>query len=158
MEKSILQKLHEDKEARETFHRFLRCLANLSTPTTGQTEEETEVTELEFTTILDAVIDLKRRDTQEPDVKIGHWCCMESEKDVEGMDSWPVYWLTLSFRLLPPDDGMPKVVLPHLESKELELSIWASGKDDNTILKGIESWVKVHFPIWAIERLKCVRR
>lgn len=144
---SILQKLHEDEEARDAFHKILLFLEQVSTPDEGLTEDDVAAIELEFLSHLDALIHLKRQSVQEGDVKIGHWCCMESEKDVEGMDSWPVYWLTLK------DESVEGGT-----TKELDLSIWASGKDDNTILKGIESWVKVHFPIWTIKRLQCVRR
>ncbi len=158
----ILQKLHENEEARKVFQDLLMNLRRLSEP---EVSDATLVTEMAFESYLDALIHLKRKDedVEEGNVRIGHWCCMESEKDVEGMKSWPVYWLTISLFETVPVDTMPvvklgKVVPNAVRYTELELSLWASGKDDNTIQKGIKAWVECHFPIWEIKKLRCVRR
>lgn len=157
---SILQKLHEDEEARQTFHRLLGFLEDLSTPSVGLKDEDVECLELEFMERLDALIHLKRTDVQEGDVKIGHWCTRESEKLVENMKDWPLYWLSISLA-----EGLPihKTHPPQIHQQvlrytELDLSLWAVGHDDNTIQKGIKTWMGVHFPAWEVKSLKCVRR
>jgi len=170
MEKSILQKLHEDEEARASFQQILRKLHRLSGPPLSDPDRslddlidesrmELEVKEPFFTEYLDLLINLKRSlETGDDETKIGHWCTRDGEKAVKGMNGWPLYWLTLSLaKGLPIHNTHPPSGIA-LGYKELDLSLWAAGKDDNTMQKGIRAWIGVHFPAWEIKSLKCVRR
>jgi len=156
MEKSMLQKLYEDEEARRIFKNILGDLHQLSDPELSglfsvNNEESKpdfsavsdDMKEVYFQSKLDALINLKRGlVTGEDETKIGHWCTRDGEKAVKTMKGWPIYWLTIS-------------ATGYIE---LDLSLWAEGKDDNTIQKGINAWLKVHFPTWEVKSLKCVQR
>jgi len=157
---SILQKLHKDPDARQIFQNILLFLGQTSTPSEDLAPEDIECLELEFMQQLDALIQFKRQAVQEGQVKIGHWCTRESEKLVESMRGWPLYWLSMTLtENLPIHDTHPaKVHGQALRYTELDLSLWAEGHDDNTIQKGIMSWMDVHFPAWEVKSLKCVRR
>jgi len=159
MAKSILQKLHEDEEARKSFHNILLFLQQASTPCEDLTED-LDCLELEFMSHIDALAQLQRLPVQEGDTKIGHWCSRESEKVFNGLPNWPLYWLTISLAMgLPIHPTHPdKVLAVPVRYTEIDLSLWAEGYDDNTIQKGIKAWVGVHFPVWEVKSLKCVRR
>lgn len=154
---SILQKLREDEKARGAFQDVLDNLRRLSQP---EVSDATVLTDLAFDSYLDLLIDLKRKTVQEGQTKIGHWCSRESEKLVKTMKGWPLYWLTISLvDGLPIHPTHPPVIAGvAIRYTEIDLSLWAEGHDDNTIQKGIEAWVGVHFPAWEVKSLKCVRR
>lgn len=157
---SMLQKLHKDPEARKVFQDLLSALDFTSKPENKLTFPSDDEMEEQFGSFLDALIHLKRKVVQEGQVKIGHWCTRESEKLVESMRGWPLYWLSMTLtENLPIHDTHPaKVHGQALRYTELDLSLWAEGHDDNTIQKGIMSWMDVHFPAWEVKSLKCVRR
>lgn len=153
MSSKILKKLHEDAEVRKTFQDLLAYLMHASVPQ-GQVLKPTSLSSEEMGTQFDsqltALVNLQRAiDVQENETKIGHWCDRENEVKVKGMDEWSVYWL--SIRIVSGDEPEPLGVTMHL-------TLWAVGKDDNTIQKAIKVWVETHFPAWKVEKLQCVRR
>ena len=147
----VLQKLHDDQEVRLVFQEILVFLLQ----ETGKPVSSVDVEgrSLQFDQQLLALTNLQRAiDVQDNETKIGHWCIRENEGKVKGMDDWHVYWLTL--------DGHTHMLVITDDDHEypVKLTLWAVGKDDNSIQKAIKIWVETHFPQWEIESLKCVRR
>jgi hypothetical protein len=145
------------------FHKMLAFLIDSSTPVEAGSEEETldaiklqaadELVNMQFDTSLMTLVNLHRAlDVQGNDTKIGHWCVSENENDVRGMQGWSIYWLEFSGYVSPDRKAGMAFDSP------LRLTLWASGKDDNTIQQAIKIWAETHFKGWSIESLKCVRR
>jgi len=158
---SILQKLHEDEGARGAFQDILSFLLDASDPERMEVHEaaslvpDSEMVELRFNSYLEVLISLKRSmDVQEDAVKIGHWCLRELEKSVKNMESnWSIYWLTLRYF-----EGIPAGIGLAVTESKIHYSIWAVGKDDNSVRKGITTWAETHFGQGTVIDLKCVRR
>ena len=151
MPSKILETIRKNPEMRNTFQQLLLYLGQMVCPVEdsgGAIVRSVEHESLIFDSQLTALTNLTRAiDLQENETKIGHWCHRNEESNVRGMDDWSVYWLTLTGY----DDEDP-FEFP------IRLTLWAVGKDDNSIQKGIKVWMETHFPRWDIEKLQCVRR
>jgi len=158
---SILQKLHEDEAARGSFQDILKLLLIWSDPEMVEVPEtpslvkDYEMVELRFNSYLEVLVNLKRSmDLHGDEVKIGHWCLRELEKSVKNMDSnWSIYWLTIRYF-----EGIPAGIGIAVAESKIHYSIWAVGKDDNSVRKGITTWAETHFGEGTVIDLKCVRR
>jgi hypothetical protein len=147
---SIRKKLLQDDEARAIFHKIIDYLRYITADDFAGTEDE--ASDLAFNQQLLALVNMYRKlEHSENDTKIGHWCARENENDVKGMDGWSIYWLSIQ-------DVNIVAEADHDVVTNVELTLWASGKDDNTIQKAIKIWAETHFKGWSIESLKCVRR
>lgn len=159
MSSKILERLRSDPAIRKTFQDLLRYLGEMSSspedslkPTSLIDDQQGMIFDQQLTVLTNLA---RAIDVQDNETKIGHWCTRENESKVRGMDSWFVYWLILKIdgAYYKSDNGF---VAP--EPYMLELTLWAVGKDDNSVQKAIKVWVENHFPDWNIEKLQCVRR
>lgn len=139
MLQTMRQKILKDDASRETFHQLLEYLKQATDPEKCYIPEDDAAFDEQF----GALVSLYSALSNSPDyTRIVMWSFRGSECYIKGMDSWPLYWLTLGNE----DCGV------------IELSIWADGHDDNRIQKGIKAWANTHFPGWEVEKLQCVRR
>lgn len=78
--------------------------------------------------------------------RIQWFCSQEQEKNVKGLDPYPIYWLCLSKPGCPDPGGF------------MYLSLWVVGADMNQEENAIRIWKQQHFPEYHIESLRQVRR